>query len=102
MKFYCLSIAPDVGDAEGTDRSEWFTSREAVWRRRSALIAADPSLAGHRYGQDFSIDCVTVAPDVTEKQLLLAILNRKGWVAERVLVASAYVPPKATQASAEG
>lgn len=93
MKLYCLSIAPSESDGEGEDHDEWFTSLEAAKRRRRELIRDNPGLVGHKFGRDFEIEEIIFAK-LPQKALALAILNRRGYVAQRTVVVPSYIPSK--------
>lgn len=84
MKFYELHIAPNEYEGEGEDLNEWFTSLSEATARRKELIALNST--DLRYGRDYAIDQVTITDDLPTKQLVLAILNRKDFVAERKTV----------------
>ena len=97
MKFYKLNVARHEYEAEGEDKSEWFTSLSAAVARRRSLIALNPLLAGHIYGSDFEIERYDITTNLSPQQLLLAVLNRKGsnhgaWYDTRATVMEEYKP----------
>lgn len=91
MKLYRLRIAPDGTDGEGEDHDEWFSSLEAAKSRRRNLIRDNPGLLDHRYGRDFMIEEIVLLK-LPPRQLALAILNRRNYVARRNTVVPDYVP----------
>lgn len=93
MIFYQLDIATPEDAGEGEDYSEWFASLAEAKRRRAKLIRDDPALEGCRYPDDFAIDRIVLA-DLPPKELLLAVLNRKGFITSRETVVAAYKPTK--------
>lgn len=93
MTFYRLHIAPDEAEGEGEDHDQWFTSLRAARRRRAELIADNPSLRGHRYGQDFKIERVELV-QLPPQALLLAVLNGRGYIEQRSTVIENYKPAR--------
>ena len=93
MRIYRLGIEPGEANSEGEDHDEYFSSLDAAGRRRAELIREDPDLDGHRYGEDFEIERIDLA-DLAPRAMLLAILNRKGYIAAREVVVAAYISPE--------
>ena len=94
---YQLEIAPGVDDAEGEDCDRWFSSLGAAQCCRVQLIRENPSMEGHRYGEDFAIYRREV-PDFPRKQLIIALLNRGEWaLGPRELVVAPYSGYKAAK-----
>lgn len=92
MKLYQLKIRPDESQSEAENCDEWFSSLEAARRRRIELIkTTHPS--EYRYGSDFAIVEVIFAKLPT-RQLLLAVLNRRGYAASQRVVVTDYIPQK--------
>lgn len=92
MKLYRLHIHPGEADGEGENHDEWFTSFVDALARREALIRETPD-DGYKYGTDYGIEAITFA-DLTPKKLLLAVLNREGYVASRHTMMRPYKPNK--------
>lgn len=89
MKLYRLSILPDPTDPEGEDHDEWFSSLRAAKKRRSGLLREG---ACSRDVPDLEITENELA-DVPERQLLLRVLNRCGFIArEKVVVPGVTLP----------
>ncbi len=85
MKLYVVRIAPDVSQGEGEYHDQWFSSlRKAAACRAKCLLTVD--WAQHRYGRDFEIQEVELANDLSPRELLLAVLNRRGYVNSRRVV----------------
>ena len=61
-------------DGEGEDHSEWFTSLQAARARRSEISREDEN------GEKVAIQRVVVSAHLSPKAVLLAVLNRKGWM----------------------
>jgi hypothetical protein len=91
MKFYRLNIHPGENETEGLDLDEWFTSLGAARTRRTELIRAT-SADDYKYGADFSIDEIELV-NQPPRALLLAVLNRRGYVASKHSVVKPYSPP---------
>lgn len=89
MKLYQLHIAPGEDEGEGSDWDEWFPSLKDAKKRRAALIRENPTMGGCRYDRDYQIDAVTFV-NLPVKQLVLQVLNHKGYVGERVEVVPEY------------
>lgn len=89
--FYRLHIAPDESAREGEDHDEWFRSLKAARRRRDELIAENPELESHRYGEDFYIERVEIH-DLPRLDLALVILNRLGFIKQSKIIVEAYHP----------
>jgi len=89
--FYRLSITPDPSDGEGTDCDQWFASLTAAKRFRASLIADNPELGDCIY-EDYEIERVMLTRLSTPKQLLLAVLNRNGYVSKTEVMVEAYKP----------
>lgn len=95
MKIYRLHISPDEAEAEGIDCDEWFSSREAAEHRRRELIDDNPYLEGKPGRSDYQIDRVLVAvEDLSPKRLVLALLNRRGWMKRSEIVLTDYEAPE--------
>ena len=93
MKLYKLDIAPGESNGEGEDHDEWFSSLDAAKKRRQELIDANPSMGGHRYGEDYAISRVEFA-ELPPLKLLLAVLNRTGWNKHTEVIVPWYAPGK--------
>ncbi len=89
MNFYRLNVAPDEYDSDDKDCNEWFSSLDAAKKRRADFIATHPTRDGQRDDSDFSIDHVTLTT-LGPKALLLAVLNRAGFISAEVTVVEAY------------
>ena len=95
MIFYRLGISPGEGEAEGEDHDEWFTSLEAAKIRRTELIAMNDDL---KYGCDYGIRKTWIGCGLSRKKLILALLNREGFVDhDEDIVAPYYPPPETSQ-----
>lgn len=93
MIVYQLHIDEREDDGEGEDHDEWFSSLTAAKRRRAQLIRERPP-EDYKYGSDFQIDRVSLTRTLSPKRLALAILNRRGFVANReAAVVPEYTPP---------
>lgn len=90
MTVYQLHISGSDYDADGEDFDEYFSSLEAARRRRKQLIDADPKMKDCRFDSDYKIDKLTLSTKLSPRQLILAILNRKGYVKERETVVEEY------------
>jgi predicted RNase H-like nuclease len=97
MRLYQLCIAPGEYEVEGEDHDEWFMSLKAAKARRAELIAENPELTEHRFGEDFAISAVDVK-QLSPRNLALAILNRSGWQKARREVVAAYKPARKSAA----
>lgn len=91
---YRLEVAPGESVGEGEDHDEWFGSLGEAQRRRRFHIEADPELLGHRTRQDYRITRVVLAA-LSPKSLLLAVLNRVGFMADDHEVQAPYRPKEA-------
>lgn len=95
MIFYRINITP--GNDEGDeDQDEWFTSEKEARKRRTWLIknVGDDAVTGKNY----SINRVELAEDLPFKELLLAVLNRKGFICSSVEIVPAWRKSKAQEA----
>lgn len=86
MIFYRLNITPDEGTPEGADLDEWFSSLSAAIKRRKELIAVNPPDEGD---ENYSIDEIAIAK-LPHKKLVMAILNRRGYISSQKQIISAY------------
>lgn len=80
LVFYRLRIRPGEHDADGECFDEWFSSIEAARRRRLECIRdarANRSLI--KYGSDFEIERVALAP-MSPKRMVLAVLNQREFI----------------------
>lgn len=91
MKLYCLRVHPSESDGDGEVFDQWFTSLEAAKRVRARFIREVPA-DEYKFGEDFRIDEVVLRA-LPHRALLLAVLNRQGWVQTRRTVVEAYRPP---------
>lgn len=92
MKFYRLHIKPSESDSEAEDQDEWFSSlAEAKARRRELILDRG---ANDRV-PDLDIDRVWFATDLTARGLLLAVLNRSGFIIKTEELVAPYEEPKA-------
>jgi len=93
VKLYRLEIAPEEYESEAEDHDEWFTSLKAAQARRVELIAENPNMTEHRFGQDYAIHLM-VLERLPPRELVLALLNRRSpFVVVREVV-SAYKPAR--------
>lgn len=90
---YRLGRAAPESEGEGEDWDLWFASLRAAKRWRAQLIQDNPRLEGCRYDRDYEIERVRLAL-LPAGRLALAILNRRGYVAEREIVVAAYAPKR--------
>jgi len=77
MNFYRLNRIPTEDASEAEDWNEYFTSLAAARARRAELLqewAKWGHQNGHRTGEDFSIDKVTIKKQ-SVKAMILARLN---------------------------
>jgi hypothetical protein len=94
MHFYRLGIQPSEADGEGEDHAEWFGSLREAKQRRTELLQAfsDGDWSGHRTGEDFEIERIELV-QLPLKRLILAILNRRGFIGKcQLMVARAHGP----------
>ena len=96
VKLYRLNIAPGEDECEGEDWDEWFTSLRDAKARRKELIDLDPTMAGHRYGRDFRIERVKLS-NCSRQELVLRVLNRRGYVVVSEVVVEDYIPLEHTR-----
>jgi hypothetical protein len=93
MVFYQLRILPGEGEPEGRCDDEWFTSKREALERRRALIE---ERGENDYVPDLELERVVITRSLPLKQLLLAVLNRRGFVSESEELLGPYVaPPRA-------
>jgi hypothetical protein len=93
MVVFRLCVMPEEYESDAEDLDEWFASLGEAKARREELIAFDPQLDGHRTGEDFAIERVTLPP-FSRRTLALSILNRKGFVGGRSVVVKPYKRPE--------
>ncbi len=94
MIFYRLNVEPAEWDAEGEDHDEWFTSLAAAVAQRKSYIKLDPTLDRHPTGRDFRIEKVWFTDKLSEKQLILRVLNRRAYIVRTQKVVDWYQPEK--------
>lgn len=87
-KLYRLNHAADVDEGEeGEDWDQWFGSLEEAKKMRTHYIRQGRSSVDQ--STTLSIDRITLKPTLPTKALLLAALNRRGFVKETVEVVPA-------------
>jgi hypothetical protein len=91
MIVYELHVYHEEGELGG---HEFFASLKAAEVRRKELIAEKRDyVEKYEVGGDYKIDRVVVASgDLTPKQLVLGVLNGRGYVKSRVAVVDEYDP----------
>lgn len=77
MRLYRLELFPPEGEPEGAECDEYFRSERAARQRRAELIAAGELTDGAG-----AIERLTLVKR-GRLALVLAVLNRKGYVAQR-------------------
>ena len=92
MILYRLCISPTENASDGENWDEWFSSLVAAGVRRAELIAADPCLNNSRLGLDYGIEKVELTDHLSMKKLVLAILNRRGYIVSSEVVVAPYRP----------
>lgn len=91
MNVYQLHIQPGEYDGDGENHDEFFSNLELAKMRRSDLKKESPYAGGgSRGGEDFEIERLTLTK-LSPKELILACLNRKYFVAESEVVVPAWV-----------
>jgi hypothetical protein len=92
MKVFYVLTFPDHLYDEGPNEETWFTSLAAARSERAKRIKADPTLEENQGVPTFGIDRVQITDQLTGNRLLLAVLNREGFVTQRENVVPEYEP----------
>lgn len=85
MIFYQLNITPDDSAGEGEDHDEYFTSLTKAKARRSEIMRQ-----GEVEPYDLEIEKITLTDQLSTKDIILAILNGRGYIATRESVVAPY------------
>ena len=101
MNVYRLGIRPSEYDSDGEDFDEWFSSLAEVRQRRAELIRESKETHRQEAAEcrewevpravrpDYEIEKIELV-DLPTKELALALLNRRRYIAARTIVVPAW------------